>query len=70
MGGSWMPSHHTYVSPVQVTLHATLQNGIFSAHPPSTRANVRGRHQHGSHAHGRPSHPSIPSYPSSTQQHV
>ena len=23
-----------------VTLHATLQNGIFSAHPPSTRANV------------------------------
>jgi len=54
----------------EVTLHATLQNGIFSAHPPSTRANVRGRHQHGSHAHGRPSHPSIPSYPSSTQQHV
>ena len=69
MGGSWMPSHHTYVSPVQVTLHATLQNGIFSAHPPSTRANVRGRHQHGRpHMHmaapRTPPSPRIPLPPS------
>ena len=36
-----IPADHAEQS--AVTLHTTLQNGIFSAHPPSTRANVRGR---------------------------
>ena len=51
IGRSWVEYHLIRdPNPNQVTLHATLQNGIFSAHPPSTRVNVRGHRQHDLHA--------------------